>query len=179
MSPIQVLVNNLLYDVSQAGIPLDDVDEEYLRDAPAVGIQKHSQFHGGDWADHSIFDYATFILMLYFFGCLSRLRQAGGDGAAGKSYYESLFHTGWFVESLLTQTLIVHIIRTFLASPLYKVSPAHSSCLTTVTGDDRGRRSCPICLMPELFRLCASAGQLIGYGSQDFFFAIRCITHIG
>ena len=58
----------------------------------------------------SIFDYATFFLMLYFFGCMG-LREAR-DPEAQKTHYENLFHTGWFVESLLTQTLIVHIIRT-------------------------------------------------------------------
>ena len=58
----------------------------------------------------SIFDYATFGLMLFFFNC----RQFAYAGTAGpmKSYYETLFHTGWFVESLITQTLIVHVIRT-------------------------------------------------------------------
>ena len=58
----------------------------------------------------SIFDYATFFLMLYVFKC--NLYSAAGTSAADKTYFESLFHTGWFVESILTQTLIVHIIRT-------------------------------------------------------------------
>ncbi len=58
----------------------------------------------------SIFDYATFFLMLYFFGA-SAFSAAGATDAA-KAHWEQLFHTGWFVESLLTQTLIVHIIRT-------------------------------------------------------------------
>ena len=58
----------------------------------------------------SIFDYATYFLMLYFFNCI--LFKSDATSAAGKEYYESLFHTGWFVESILTQTLIVHIIRT-------------------------------------------------------------------
>jgi Mg2+-importing ATPase len=58
----------------------------------------------------SIFDYATYFLMLYFFNCI--VFGHPGTSAESKAYYESLFHTGWFVESLLTQTLIVHIIRT-------------------------------------------------------------------
>jgi Mg2+-importing ATPase len=58
----------------------------------------------------SIFDYATFFLMLYFFKC--KLYSSAETSPAMKTYYESLFHTGWFVESILTQTLIVHIIRT-------------------------------------------------------------------
>jgi P-type Mg2+ transporter len=58
----------------------------------------------------SLFDYATFFLMLYFFKC--KLFSNAATPPAMKTYYESLFHTGWFVESVLTQTLIVHIIRT-------------------------------------------------------------------
>ena len=58
----------------------------------------------------SVFDYATFFLMLYFFHCAAF--GAAATSAADKSQLEQLFHTGWFVESLLTQTLIVHIIRT-------------------------------------------------------------------
>ena len=58
----------------------------------------------------SIFDYATFFLMLYFFKC--KFYSNAATPPAMKTYYESLFHTGWFVESILTQTLIVHIIRT-------------------------------------------------------------------
>jgi Mg2+-importing ATPase len=58
----------------------------------------------------SLFDYATFALMLFFFGCIRF--SAAGTSADMKAYYEALFHTGWFVESILTQTLIVHVIRT-------------------------------------------------------------------
>jgi Mg2+-importing ATPase len=115
-----VLVNNLLYDFSQTGIPLDNVDQEYL-DKPRRwnirSIQKFMLFIG---PISSIFDYATFFLMLYFFKC-KVLDLAAPAAVAGRfagitdpenSYAATLFHTGWFVESLLTQTLIVHIIRT-------------------------------------------------------------------
>jgi P-type Mg2+ transporter len=110
MAPVQVLVNNLLYDISQVGIPTDRVDREYL-DRPRqwnIGmIRKFMLFIG---PISSVFDYATFFLMLFFFHC----RDFGlpGTDPALKVHYEQLFHTGWFVESLLTQTLIVHIIRT-------------------------------------------------------------------
>jgi Mg2+-importing ATPase len=110
MAPIQVLVNNLLYDFSQVGIPLDNVDEEYLakpRKWNIKSIQKFMIFIG---PISSIFDYATFILMLYYFGCIAFKKPA--TPPPQKAYLENLFHTGWFVESLLTQTLIVHIIRT-------------------------------------------------------------------
>jgi Mg2+-importing ATPase len=58
----------------------------------------------------SLFDYATFFLMLYFFGCIAFTSPSTSPNM--KEYYEALFHTGWFVESILTQTLIVHVIRT-------------------------------------------------------------------
>ena len=110
MSPIQVLVNNLLYDVSQVGIPLDNVDEEYLVRPRKWNIQSIRNFMVFVGPISSIFDYATFFLMLYFFGCIAF--STAGTSAVQKAHLESLFQTGWFVESLLTQTLIVHIIRT-------------------------------------------------------------------
>ena len=110
MAPIQVLVNNLLYDISQVGIPLDDVDEEYLAKPRQWDLKSIRNFMICIGPISSIFDYATFFLMLYFFGCAGF--SAPGASLAEKTNLEQLFHTGWFVESLLTQTLIVHIIRT-------------------------------------------------------------------
>ncbi len=110
MAPIQVLVNNLLYDFSQVGIPLDHVDQEYLDKPRRWNIRSIRNFMVFIGPISSVFDYATFFLMLYFFGCIGY--GAAGTPAATKLYLERLFHTGWFVESILTQTLIVHIIRT-------------------------------------------------------------------
>jgi P-type Mg2+ transporter len=110
MAPIQVLVNNLLYDVSQVGIPLDHVDEEYLSRPRQWNIKSIRNFMVFIGPISSLFDYATFFLMLYFFGCIAF--KSAGASPEQKNHLESLFHTGWFVESLLTQTLIVHIIRT-------------------------------------------------------------------
>jgi len=113
MAPIQVLVNNLLYDFSQVGIPLDNVDPEYLAKPRRWNIKSIRNFMFFIGPISSIFDYATFFLMLYFFGCKAYV-SAVGDAALtpASAHLEQLFHTGWFVESLLTQTLIVHIIRT-------------------------------------------------------------------
>ena len=123
MAPIQILLNNLLYDASQVGIPADHVDEEYLRTPRKWNIENIRRFMIFIGPMSSIFDYATFFLMLYFFNC--KLYSHAGTTPEMKTYYESLFHTGWFVESILTQTLIVHIIRTnripflqSIASPL-------------------------------------------------------------
>ena len=107
MAPIQVLLNNLLYDASQVGIPSDTVDEEYLQTPRKWNIDNIRRFMTFIGPMSSIFDYATFFLMLYFFKCV-----LFKDVVMLRDYYEKLFHTGWFVESILTQTLIVHIIRT-------------------------------------------------------------------
>ncbi|MFA6386363.1 MAG: magnesium-translocating P-type ATPase [Candidatus Paceibacterota bacterium] len=97
MLPIQILVNNMLYDFSQMTIPSDSVDEERLKKPTKWNFKNIKRFIIFFGPISSLFDYATFFVMLYVF-------QAFGDPA--------LFHTGWFVESLITQTLIVHIIRT-------------------------------------------------------------------
>ncbi len=97
MLPIQVLTNNLLYDFSQTTIPTDDVDEEWIskpRKWSIGSIRKFIIFIG---PISSIFDYLTFFIMLFVFNAWNN---------------PALFHTGWFVESLLTQTLIIHVIRT-------------------------------------------------------------------
>lgn len=128
MAPIQVLVNNLLYDFSQIGIPADRVDDEYL-DKPRRwnigGIKKFMLWLG---PVSSLFDYATFLLMLYFYGCIAF--KTTSDPIL-KAHYESLFHTGWFVESLLTQTMIVHIIRTNRI-PFFQSSASLALTLTTL-----------------------------------------------
>jgi P-type Mg2+ transporter len=110
MAPIQVLANNLLYDVSQIGIPSDRVDPEFTavpRKWNLGNIRRFMTFIG---PISSLFDYATFLLMLYGFRCIDFLSAAATP--ALKASTEALFHTGWFVESILTQTLIVHVIRT-------------------------------------------------------------------
>jgi Mg2+-importing ATPase len=99
MLPIQLLTLNLLYDFSQTSIPWDDMDPEYLtvpRKWLADDIGRFMLFVG---PTSSVFDIVTFLVMWHVFGSNSVANQ-------------SLFQSGWFIESLLTQTLIVHMIRT-------------------------------------------------------------------
>ncbi len=110
MEPIQILVNNLLYDFSQVGIPFDRVDEDYLRKPRKWDISLIKKFMLYLGPVSSLCDYTTFALMMWFFGC--HLFSNPQTPASTKEYLERLFHTGWFVESLITQTLVVHIIRT-------------------------------------------------------------------
>jgi P-type Mg2+ transporter len=130
MAPIQVLVNNLLYDFSQIGIPTDRIDEEYLLKPRRWNIESIKKFMLFLGPTSSVFDYTTFALMLFFFGCWKF--KSPTTTPPMKIYYESLFHTGWFVESLLTQTLIVHVIRTNRI-PFFQSKPSAGLLLTTVT----------------------------------------------
>ena len=110
MQPVQILTNNLLYDFSQTGIPTDNVDEELIAKPLKWNIENIKRFMVFIGPISSIFDYATFALMWFFFHCSAFLDPS--VSAVQKESLAKLFQTGWFVESLLTQTLIVHIIRT-------------------------------------------------------------------
>jgi Mg2+-importing ATPase len=99
MTPLQILVNNLLYDISQTAIPTDNVDKEWLLKPRRWDIEQVKNFIIIIGPISSIFDYITFAIMWFVFG-------------ATTSASAPLFQTGWFVESLLTQTLIIHVIRT-------------------------------------------------------------------
>jgi Mg2+-importing ATPase len=99
MAPIQVLTNNLLYDFSQVPIPTDAVDDEQIARPRPWNIDEIKRFILFIGPISSIFDYTTFFVMLYVFHCWDVSRAP-------------LFQTGWFVESLMTQTLIIHVIRT-------------------------------------------------------------------
>jgi Mg2+-importing ATPase len=99
MLPIQILTNNMLYDFSQVPIPTDAVDEELVARPRPWDVGEIKRFILCIGPISSIFDYTTFFIMLYLFKCWDVSRAP-------------LFQTGWFVESLMTQTLIIHIIRT-------------------------------------------------------------------
>jgi len=122
MAPIQVLTNNLLYDFSQVPIPTDNVGQQQ--------IAKPRPWHMGEIARFivfigpisSVFDYTTYMIMWFVFKC-SQLNLGPPPELASRfiktptaddTYAAALFHTGWFVESLMTQTLIIHVIRTNL-----------------------------------------------------------------
>ncbi|MFK0292931.1 magnesium-translocating P-type ATPase [Streptomyces sp. NPDC090442] len=99
MVAMQLLVQNLAYDISQLATPWDRMDKEYLRKPrtwDAKGIGRFMLVMG---PTSSVFDITTFLLMWHVFGANSEVHQ-------------SLFQSGWFVEGLLTQTLVVHMLRT-------------------------------------------------------------------
>ncbi|CAM3842892.1 magnesium-translocating P-type ATPase [Roseateles saccharophilus] len=99
MLPMHLLVQNLLYDFSQIAIPFDNVDDELVKDPQKwnpADIGRFMLFFG---PVSSIFDIVTFVVMWFVFG-------------ANSTEHQTLFQSGWFIEGLMTQTLVVHMIRT-------------------------------------------------------------------
>lgn len=99
MMPIHLLVQNLLYDISQTTIPFDRMDTEYLRKPRKWNASGLSKFMIWIGPISSIFDITTYLFLWFVFKCQSPEMQ-------------NLFQSGWFIEGLLSQTLIVHMIRT-------------------------------------------------------------------
>lgn len=99
MMPIHLLIQNLLYDISQTTIPFDRMDPEFLRKPRRWDASDLKRFMIYIGPISSIFDIVTYLVMWHVLGCNSPEHQ-------------SLFQSGWFIEGLLSQTLIVHMIRT-------------------------------------------------------------------
>ncbi len=99
MLPVQLLTQNLLYDISQTAIPFDNIDPEYLEKPRRWEIGNITRFMFFMGPVSSLFDFATFAVMWFVF-------------KANHDEVQSLFQSGWFVEGLLSQTLVVHLIRT-------------------------------------------------------------------
>ncbi len=116
MLPTQILLNNLLYDLGQLTIPTDKVDETFLKKPQHwdIGLIRNFMLFIGPIS--SLFDFLTFYVLLYVF------RTS-----------EAQFHTGWFIESLATQTLVLFVIRTskspFRSRPS---TPLALTCLAVV-----------------------------------------------
>jgi len=113
MLPTQILLNNFLYDLSQITIPSDNVDEDFVRTPRRWDIALIRRFMLYVGPISSIFDFLTFYALLHFF-----------------SASQTIFHTGWFVESLATQTLVIYIIRT-AGNPL-RSQPSRALLITTL-----------------------------------------------
>ncbi len=118
MAPIQILTNNLLYDFSQVPIPADNVDPEQTVRPRPWSMNDITKFILLIGPCSSVFDYTTYLLMYFVFG-------------ANDPAHASLFQTGWFVESLITQTLIIHVIRTNKV-PLLQSRASWPMSLTTL-----------------------------------------------
>jgi Mg2+-importing ATPase len=115
MTAIQILLNNLLYDLSEATIPTDNVDEEYIEKPKRLDISYIRRFMVIMGPVSSIFDFLTFFLMLVVFKAAV-----------------PVFQTAWFVESLSTQTLVVFLLRT-RKTPFYKSKPGRFLLISSLS----------------------------------------------
>ncbi len=132
MFSIQILLNNLLYTLSQTTIATDNVDEEYIERPKRWDISFIRNFMIAEGPISSIFDYATFFIMAFGFGIPITALASGLPKAS--SFQIAQFQTAWFVESLCTQTLVVFVIRT-RQSPFWKSKPGKYlvlSCFSVV-----------------------------------------------
>lgn len=155
MMPIHLLIQNLLYDVSQTTIPFDRMDAEYLKKPRRWDASDLSRFMMYIGPISSIFDILTYVVMWYVFGCNSVEHQA-------------LFQSGWFVEGLLSQTLIVHMIRTRKIPFIQSRSSWQVGCLTVIIvaiglfipfssfGSAIGLQPLPLSYFPWLFGILLS-----------------------
>ncbi len=155
MMPIHLLIQNLLYDVSQTTIPFDKMDAEYLKKPRRWDASDLSRFMMYIGPISSIFDILTYVVMWYVFGCNSVEHQA-------------LFQSGWFVEGLLSQTLIVHMIRTRKIPFIQSRSSWQVGCLTVIIvatglfipfssfGSAIGLQPLPLSYFPWLFGILLS-----------------------
>jgi Mg2+-importing ATPase len=116
MLPTQILLNNMLYDVSEVTIPTDNVDQEYIQKPKRLDTKYIRNFMLFFGPISSIFDFLTFFLMLELFNGYTNI---------------ALFRTAWFIESLSTQTLVIFAIRT-RKSPFFKSKPSKALFATSL-----------------------------------------------
>jgi Mg2+-importing ATPase len=164
MLPSQILLNNLLYDVSELTIPTDEVDRELLARPSQWDIGFIRRFMAFFGQISSLYDFATFAVLIYAF-------DAG----------ETLFQSGWFVESLTTQTLVIFVIRTRRV-PFMRSRPSRPLLVTTLAcaavgvvipfsplADTLGFTALPGTLLVALALMVATYLALVEAGKYLFF----------
>ena len=111
MQPIQILFLNLLYDFSLIAIPWDNMDEEYLKKPRRWDASSIGSFMRWMGPSSSVFDILTYLL-LFFVICPAAAGGTYHSSGVNRELFVRLFNSGWFVESLWSQTLVIHMIRT-------------------------------------------------------------------
>jgi Mg2+-importing ATPase len=125
MLPTQILLNNLLYDFSEATIPTDNVDKQFIESPKRLDISYILRFMAIFGPVSSIFDFLTFFILLFFF------HASFSIPFSISSEQISQFQTAWFIESFTTQTLVVFLIRTRM-TPFYKSRPSNLLLLSSL-----------------------------------------------
>jgi len=145
MLPIQILVLNLIYDISCIAIPWDNVDLDYLRKPRKWDASSISRFMLWIGPTSSVFDIVTYCVLFFVicpaavakvfpeFAGISIFEMLKNDSAKNAAYlFAAIFHTGWFVESLWSQTLVIHMIRTPKIPFIQSRASLHVTLLTTL-----------------------------------------------
>lgn len=131
MAAIQLLFLNLIYDISCVSLPWDNMDKEYLKEPKTWDSKRTGSFMRWIGPTSSVFDITTYLLMFY----LIAPQVAGGSyetlDAQGQVLFIAVFHAGWFVESLWSQTLVIHVLRT---PKVPFIQSRASFIVTTITG---------------------------------------------
>lgn len=130
MMAIQILLQNLLYDISQLAIPWDRVDEDFIKKPQKWNAKSILPFAFWNGPLSSIFDITTFLFLGYGLHIFANFANVAPNSAAG-IYQQSLFHTGWFILGVTSQTLIVQLLRTSKV-PFIQSMPSHQLFLTTI-----------------------------------------------
>ncbi len=150
MTPIQILLNNFLYDLSQTAIPTDSIDPEYLLTPKTWDIGAIRRFMLLFGPVSSLFDFITFGVLLFIFHATP-----------------TQFHTGWFVESLCTQTLVIYIIRT-AKIPFIESWPSLFLIFTSL-----------LIIIIGLWIAYTSFGAAFGFVPPSFFYSVFLFLIVG
>lgn len=129
MLPIQLLVLNLIYDISCASMPWDNVDEEFLKKPRTWEAKSVMRFTLWLGPTSSLFDITTYGVMYWLICPLAMGGQYKAmTSAADQQMFQTMFQTGWFIESLATQTLVLHALR----SPKFPIFRSRASWQVTI-----------------------------------------------
>ena len=130
MAPVHLIVLNLVYDISCIALPFDNVDKEFLKRATYLGSQINHAFYGLVWT--------YFICIWYFDLHLALFHHCANDFGAWlcswftrSSSFIIIFQTGWFIESMWSQTMVIHMLRS-PKLPFIQSRPAFSVVVTTL-----------------------------------------------
>lgn len=130
MAPVHLIVLNLIYDLSCIALPFDNVDKEFLKKPRIWEANSIMRFMAWIGPISSVFDIITYML-LYFLVVPMILGQGYNHGAADAAAFIMVFQTGWFIESMWSQTMVIHMLRS-PKLPFIQSRPAFSVVVTTL-----------------------------------------------
>ena len=130
MAPVHLIVLNLIYDLSRIALPFDNVDKEFLKKPRIWEANSIMRFMAWIGPISSVFDIITYML-LYFLVVPMILGHGYNHGAADAAAFIMVFQTGWFIESMWSQTMVIHMLRS-PKLPFIQSRPAFSVVVTTL-----------------------------------------------